>query len=144
MGETEKIFTIRFFTRSRKHRNPIEVVYFYDNIGSRVFSAYCEYDVVSSFLERFDASVKRSRSGKTIYLEGPQAEDIFRRLVIFTGFRQCVKSSSKALQLGDAIVGIGEFEAIFWYSKIVNAYENEGFWGVCRIAKAFRILHRID
>lgn len=143
--ESEKRIILRFSTRRiRKHGKSVEVVHFYSPPGSKVFHACCERGVISSFLERLNGVVKQSRTGKTIYLRGARAEELFRKLIILAGCGQCVRTTSKILEVAEVVAGLGEFETIFWYSKMIEEYENKGFWGVCRVAKAFLVLHRID
>ncbi len=145
MSESEKYLIIRFSTRrAGSRRKSVEIAHFYTATGVKVFQARCEPEVISSFLERIGWNVKRSSSGKTMYLEGAQAEDLFRKLVILAGCRQCSRVSSKILSIADAIVDLGEIETFFWYNKMVEEYERKGFWGVCRVAKAFKVLYRID
>ncbi len=145
VDESKKRVVLRFSIRkTEKHRKPIEVAHFYGSAGGKVFHAHCEHGVISSFLERMNGAVSRSRTGKTIYLEGAKSEELLRKLIILAGCRQCLKASSKISEVAEAIAGLGEFEAIFWYSKILEEYEKRGFWGVCRVAKAFRVLHGID
>lgn len=145
MNESGKYLILRFSTKkARNYEKPVEVVYFYSTAGVKVFQARCERGVISSFLERINENVRQSKTGKTIYLEGAQAESLFRKLIILAGCRQCSKVSSKILEIAGVIVGLGEFETIFWYSKMIEEYEKRGFWGVCRVAKAFKVLHRID
>ena len=141
----EKRVVLRFSIRSiGKHRKPVEVVHFYSSTSGKVFHARCEQGVISSFLERINGAVRRSKTGKTIYLEGARAEELFRKLIILAGCRQCVRATSKILEIAEVVAGLGEFETIFWYSKMIEGYEKKGYWGVCRVAKAFRVLHRID
>jgi len=143
--ESEKRIILRFSSRRiGKHAKPIEVVHFYSPTGGKVFQARCERGVISSFLERINGAVRRSKTGKTIYLEGPRAEEFFRKLIILAGCRQCVRATSKILEVAEVVAGLGEFETIFWYSKMIEEYEKKGYWGVCRVAKAFRVIHRID
>ena len=143
--ESEKRIILRFSTRRiGKHGKSVEVVHFYSPPGGKVFHARCERGVISSFLERINGAARRSRTGKTIYLEGARAEELFRKLIILAGCRQCVRATSKILEVAEVVAGLGEFETIFWYSKMIEEYEKKGFWGVCRVAKAFRVLHRID
>ncbi len=145
VDNSEKRVVLRFSIRKiGKHRKPVEVVHFYGSTGGKVFHARCERGVISSFLERMNGAVSRSRTGKTIYLEGTKAEELLRKLIILAGCRQCLRASSKISEVAEVIAGLGEFEAIFWYSKILEEYEKRGFWGVCRVAKAFRVLYRID
>lgn len=145
MDENRKRLALRFTTRKiGKHRKPVEVVHFYSSTSGKIFHAHCERGVISSFLERMNGAVRRSRTGKTIYLEGARAEEILRKLVILAGCRQCTRYQSKILEIAEAVAGLGEFETIFWYSKILEEYEKKGFWWVCRVAKAFRVLYRID
>ena len=145
VGGTGKRVVIRFSTRritgSRRH---VEVAHFYGPSGARVFHARCERGVIVGFLERVGGAVSRSRTGKTIYVDGARAEDLLRRLVILAGSRQCVRKPSKVRDVAEVVAGLGEFEAIFWYSKILDEYEKRGYWGVCRVAKSLRVLYRVD
>ena len=141
----EKRVVLRFSIRSiGKHRKPVEVVHFYSSTSGKVFHARCEQGVISSFLERINGVARRSRTGKTIYLEGAKAEELFRKLIILAGCRQCTRSQSKIPEIAEVVASLGEFETIFWYSKILEEHEKRGFWGVCRVAKAFRVLYRVD
>lgn len=145
MGVSGKLVVLRFFTRRiGKHRRPVDVVHFHSSTSGKVFHARCERGVVSSFLERLDSTTRRGRTGKTIYLEGARAEELFRRLIILAGCRECTQSQSKIPEIVEVVAGLGEFETIFWYSKILEEYERRGFWGVCRVAKSFRVLYRVD
>jgi len=145
LSEPGKRIILRFLTRKTgKAGKPAEFIYFYSEPGGRIFHARCERGVISSFLERLGEVVGRSRTGKTLYLEGARAEDIARRLIILAACRQCMKKSSRILDVAEALMGISEFEAIFWHSKILDEYEKKGYWGVCRVARAFRVIHRID
>lgn len=138
-------FTIRRIGRGKR---PVEVAHFYSPYGGKVFHAYCERGVVSSFIERiiytFNSNVERSRTGKSIYLEGGKAEDIFRRLVILAGCTQSVRIRTKIVEVAESVAGLGEVETIFWYNKMLEEYEKRGYWGACRVAKAFRVIYRID
>ena len=145
METAEKRIILRFTSKKvGKYGKPVDVVHFYSSRSGRVFHARCERGVVSSFLQRINGAARQSRTGKTIYLEGARAEELFRKLVILTGCRQCTRSRSKIPEIAEVVAGLGEFETIFWYSKILEEYEKRGFWGVCRVAKAFRVLYRID
>jgi len=148
--EAPKTYVLRFTTRKRKSGGPVEAVHMYDRTGSRVFHARCSRSALMNFIERlissntFNAQVERSRSGKTLGLVGNGAEDLFRRIAVFAGVAQCTRSSSKILDAADVLAGLGEFEAVFWYTKILGEYERRGFWGVCRVARSFRTLYGID
>lgn len=134
-------FTLRNTSRLGKL---VEVAHFYSPGGGKLFHARCERGVITSFLERINGSVKRSRSGRMLYLEGPGAEDALRKLIILAGTRQCMRDASRIRDLAEVVASLGEFESIFWYSKILEEYERRGFWGVCRIAKAFRVIYGIS
>jgi len=135
---------VRFSVR-RRGEEVYDVIHIFNGSRGKVFSARCERGLVSSFLERLSGlSVRRSSSGKTIYLDGEEALEAMRRLVILAGCRQCTRSTRKVVDLVEAVSSIGEYELLFWSSKMLEAYESRGFWGVCRAARAFRILHRID
>jgi len=148
--ERPKAFTLRFTVRGGGRGRPVEVMHMYDSTGSKVFLARCSRSTLMSFIERlsatgaFNARIERSRSGRTIALLGDGAEDLFRRVVIFAGVAQCTRSPSKVLDAAEVLAGLGEFEVVFWYTKILGEYERRGFWGVCRVARSFRTLYRID
>jgi len=143
-GQVERV-VLRFYTRRvGKRAKPVEVVHFYSPRGGRVFHAICERGVVTGFLERVGAGAARSRTGKALYLEGDGSERLFRKLVILAGCRQCVRASSKVLDIARVVAGLGEFETLFWYTRMIEGYEKRGFWGVCRVARAFRALYGID
>lgn len=145
MGGSGKGMALRFTTRRvGRWKRPVEMAHFYGLSSSKVFHARCERAVILSFIERVNGDFRRSRTGKTIYLEGNRAEDILRRLIVLAGCRQCIKNESKIADVADAVTGLSEFETIFWYSRMIEEYENRGYWGVCRVAKAFRVLYRID
>ncbi len=140
-----KHITIRFTKRRRgKDKRYSEITHFYHSISGRIFHAKCEQGIIISFLERFGNRVHRSKSGKTIHVEGDIAEDILKRLVILAGNRQCLRRPTKIPDIADVVISLGEFETMFWYSKIIEEYEKHGYWGVCRVVKAFRILYRIS
>lgn len=145
LGEYRRELVLRFSTRRKGyHGKPVEIVHFYSPVGGKVFHARCERGVILSFLERVNESVRKSKTGKTIYLEGSGAEGLFRKLIILAGCKQCTRATSKILEVMEAVAGLGEFETIFWYSNMIKEYERSGYWGVCRVARAFRILYRID
>lgn len=132
---------IRFLTR----RN---AVYFYSASRSALFKARCERDSVLRFIEVASGSVRPgtlrlSKSGMTIYLQGQDADHLFRKALIYAAFRQCPGSLQRAQPLMYAVAGLGELESIFWYSKVLEAHEREGYWGVCRVARSFRDLYRV-
>jgi len=141
----ERRRSLRFSMRKvGKYGRLMEVSHFYSPGGGKVFHAYCGRGVVSSFLKRMGKDVKKSRSGKTIYLEGNGAENAFMKLIILAGVRQCIRTNAKAHGIAEIVAGLGEFETIFWYSKMIEGYEKRGYWGVCRIARAFRAVYGID
>ena len=131
--------------KSKKSGGLAEYVYFYDKVStSRIFHARCEKGVIISFIERMNGHIRRSKTGKTLYIEGNEAEDLFRRLVILAGCRQCIRSENKVAEIAEIVARLGEFETLFWYSKTIERYESHGYLGVCRIARAFRALYGID
>ncbi len=145
METVERRVIIRFSTRRiGKHGRPAEVAHFHSSTSGKVFHARCERGVISSFLERVNGAARWSKTRKTVYLEGARAEELLRKLVILVGCRQCTRDQSKIPEIAEVVASLGEFETIFWYSKILEEYEKRGFWGVCRVAKAFRVLYRID
>jgi len=141
----DKQIILRFLTRKSERRGiSREIVYFYNSSWGKMFHALCERGVISSFLERVGAKVRKSRTGKTLYLDGSSSEDIARRLIILAANRQCVKEASRIPDLANALTNISELEAVFWYSRIIDEYERNGYWGVCRVARAFRVIYRIN
>jgi len=137
---------IRFrWRKTGKPGNPVEYVYFYERLpGSRIFRARCKKGVINSFINRVNGHVRRSRSGKTIYIEGRRADDLFRRSMILAGCSQCTRSETKLAEIVGVIARLGEFETLFWYSKMIKAYEEKGHRGVCRVVRAFKTLYEID
>lgn len=135
---------LKFTTRKMGSRGSAEVVHFYGPSRGRVFHARCDRGFLNSFLERVGAEFEVSKTGRTIYIEGSKAEEVFRRLVILAGSRQCIKSSLKAADIASAVVALGEFETIFWFSKLLEEYEKSGYRGVCRVSKSFRVMYRVD
>ena len=122
-----------------------EYVYFYERMpGSRVFHARCKKGVIINFINRVNGHIRRSKSGKTIYIEGNGAEDLFRRLAIIAGCSQCTRSEIKVAEIIGVVAGLGELETLFWYSKMVETYEKNSYWGVCRVARAFKTLYEVD
>lgn len=150
MESVERV-AIRFTRRRGRDGRMHEFMYIYNAGNTRIFHARCEHGVISSFLERIncglditDCEIGRSRSGRTIYIAGRRAKDLMMRVAIVAGVRQCTRSPSKVHDALDIVAGLGEFETIFWYSRVLEEYERRGFWGVCRAARAFRVLYRID
>ena len=138
----ERPAMIRFTVR-RSKRGPVEVAHVYRPGGGKIFQARIERSTLTAFLDRLGVEYSRSKTGKTIYLTGRDPEDTLRKLVVFAGCRQCVRSQAKVLDLAQAVAGMGELETIFWFSKMLEAYEARGFWGACRVARAVRALHGI-
>jgi len=134
---------IRFSTRKVGERGRLaEVAHFYSPGGGKVFHAYCERGVIYSFLERVGCKAKGR--GRVLYLEGDGAADVFRRLAVLAGARQSVRVPAKVQDIAEAVAGLGELELIFWYSRMVEEHERNGYWGVCRVARAFRTVYRVD
>jgi hypothetical protein len=123
----------------------IEKAYFYNSPRSSIFNAKCGKDRIHSFIEMLGKSYRWSRSGRTLYIDGedPDAKNTFKILLIFSAITQCTRETSKIPWIAEAVAKLGEFATLFWYSRFVEEYEERGFWGVCRAAKAFRILYRI-
>jgi len=138
-GRMRVLFTLR--RRGRSGRRS-EVAHFYGPTGGKIFEAYTERALLRGLLSLVNGHsnyVRLTRGG--IILEGARGEDLFHKLIIMAGVRQCVQQQDQLPALADAIAKLGAFETLFWYSKIVEAYERMGYWGVCRVARAFRILH---
>ncbi len=136
---------IRFTKRGvDRPGGPYEVVHIYLRGIGKIFHARCEKSLVANMLEVLNGGVERSSTGKTFYLTGARAESVLRRLVVMMGCRQCVRDGSKILHIMEAVWEMDEYEALFWYSRMLDAYMERGLPGVCRVAKAFRLLHGID
>ncbi|NPA70921.1 MAG: hypothetical protein GXO26_08935 [Crenarchaeota archaeon] len=84
--------------------------------------------------------------GNTIILssDDPHSIDkVFRRIILFSGIRQFLNESSSVESLIKLTINLPEFEVLFWFSKLINLYEIEKYWGVLSVAKAFRQLYGI-
>jgi len=139
---------IRFSKKKRGGRT-YEVARIYELYGTRryvtLIAAKCERELIETLLNRLAwlvLVVEHSEDEDTIYVDGIGIEDAMRRLAIFVGFRACTRSMHVITDLIGNISALGEHEAIFWFNRMLDAYELEGFSGVCRVAKAFKILHK--
>ncbi|MEM1610943.1 MAG: hypothetical protein QXQ57_04770 [Sulfolobales archaeon] len=107
--------------------------------GKPLFEARVGRDYVVAFLNALSAPYKIYNN--VIIVEGEDPDYYVRRLVIYTGVKQFLEAVPRELM--DIAVNASEIEAVFWYSKFVEAYENIGYWGVYRVAKALRTIYRL-
>ncbi|MDK6028878.1 hypothetical protein QPL79_05835 [Ignisphaera sp. 4213-co] len=147
-NQTEAVVARYLVFRSRrvgkKYRRSVEVVQIYFSEPRKgldpIFEARVGKEYIKSFLDSLSAP-QRVVGDSVIVVEGRDPDAYIRRLVIYAGTRQFMVSSSP--RLVEVVSKLGELESIFWYSKFVDAYERNGYWGVYRVAKAFRTLHRL-
>ena len=136
------------FTRRRVGDKMVSVAHVYDGEGRKVFVAQCERHLLVEFIERMKMCgyIRSwlSRSGNTIYIDGENARYAVRKIVIFLANAMCVKDQALLTDLMSVIHNLGMVEEFFWYAKIHEALEEDGYRGVCRVAKAFRVLHKLE
>lgn len=128
----------------KKNRRYVNISLIYTSEPKRglnpVFEARVDRDYTIAFLNSISAPY-RVLGDNLVVIEGSDPDTYLRRLVVYSGVRQFTTPSSPILT--DIVTRLSEIEALFWYSKLTEAYEDRGYWGVYRVAKAFRTLYRI-
>ena len=117
---------------------------FYGPYGVEELKARCEKNLIIKLLDGINANYRII--GNRIVISGPQvdAETAFRKALLLAAVRECTRSPSKVYMVLNAVKGLDFYSLLFWVSKVIRAYENAGRSGVCRVARAFRILYGID
>jgi len=105
-----------------------------------LFEARIGKEVVKLALERFKANFEDK--GEFLIVSGEDVDEKIRRLVVFSGTRQTV-NELLGRPLLEVVASMGEVEALFWYSRFLDAYERGSYWDVYRVAKSLRTLYRI-
>lgn len=103
------------------------------------FEGRVSKDYVVAFLNSI-AAPHRFIGENTVVIESEDPDSYLRRLVVYLGVRQ---HSADSPDPAEVVRVLSEIEVLFWYSKLLDAYERVGYWGVYRVAKAFRIIHRL-
>jgi len=140
--ENGKKITIKF--SDRRTDGKIKQVTHVYHAGIKVFQAYTDQTTLNSFLELIYYKPNKSKSGKTVYIDGENTDELLKRIVIFLGCKECTRSSVKVRHVMEAIAELNEIEALFWYSRIIELYKKKKYIGVCRVAKSFSLLYGID
>ena len=137
---------IRFSTKTvgRKYRRKVPLALFFltprepRKRTKPLFEARVGRDLLLNALNKL--RIEYRDHGKLITIKG---EPSFQRLIVYAGVRQFLTDDQSGADLLDIMAQLGEVETLFWATKFVEAYEYSGYWGVYRVAKAFRILHRL-
>ncbi|MEM1982522.1 MAG: hypothetical protein QXZ63_02525 [Sulfolobales archaeon] len=135
------VFTSKLVGRKSRRRVDVSYMYLSEPVrGSNpIFEARVGKDYVKAFLSGIAAPY--NLIGEDILvLEGEDPDTYLRRLVVYSGVRQHINNS---VDLAGTVQGLNEVEVLFWYSRFLEAYEEVGYWGVYRVAKAFRLLYRV-
>ncbi|WP_276814997.1 hypothetical protein [Desulfurococcus amylolyticus] len=140
----ERYIVFGYKTVGKKWRRRIEVSRFYHSGPVRGVKPFFEARVgkghIASFLDSISAQYKRI-SDNIIVVYGSDPDYYIRRTIVYTGIRQYIDPG--AYEIRELVAKMSEIETVFWYSKLIYAYENSGYWGVYRVAKSFRTLYRI-
>ncbi|MEM4003605.1 MAG: hypothetical protein QXM43_04815 [Desulfurococcaceae archaeon] len=127
----------------KKIRRGIDVSYVYLSEPVKgvdpVFEARVGRDYVIAFLNSVDTPY-RLINNRVAVLESEDPDTYLRRLVVYLGVRQHMKNSANLIEI---VQNLSEIESLFWYSRFLEAYDRIGYWGVYRVAKAFRLLYRV-
>ena len=121
----------------------IDFIHFYlSPREGKVFQGRCDRDMIESILRDIDINFEYSRGKKVIYLKDSAGDDIFRRFIILTGLIQCTKSNGY-WHVFNKVDRLSVYETLFWYTFFIKEFELEGYRGVCRVARSFKILYQI-
>ena len=99
-------------------------------------SAACPWSEVVLLAESLGERGVRGRSLRV-------SEGVYKRLLVYAGVRQTLRSRVKARELEEVVKSLDEYELHFWYSKFLEVAER-GRRALLRPAKAFKVLHRLD
>lgn len=140
----QRYIVFGYKTVGKKKRRRVEVVRFYMSEPVRgvkpFFEARVGKDQVIAFLNSL--SVQYEQLGPSVIaIQGNDPDYHIRRAVIYAGLRQHINSGVHEIR--ELVAKMSEVEAVFWYTKFLDAYENNGFWGVYRVAKSFRTLYKL-
>ena len=141
MENGEKV-TIKF--SERRSDGKIKQVTHVFHVGMKVFQAYTDQTTLNSFFELINYKPNKSKSGRTLYIDGENVDELLKRVVVFLGCKECTRSSVKVRHIMEAVAELNEIEALFWYSRMIEMYKKKKYAGVCRVAKSFRVLYGID
>lgn len=140
----QRYIVFGYKTVGKKKRRRVEVTRFYLSEPVKgvkpFFEARVGRDQMIAFLNSL--SVQYEQLGPSVIaVQGNDPDYYIRRVVIYAGLRQHINSGVHEIR--ELVAKMGEVEAVFWYTKFLDAYENSGFWGVYRVAKSFRTLYRL-
>jgi hypothetical protein len=112
-----------------------------------VIKGRCDKWMVINLLDQLNwlsFSFRATKTDNAIYISGSDAKVVMRYVAILVGFMHCTKDPYKYVDLMYEVAGLSEYESIFWFSRLVDLYERKGRQSICRAAKAFRILYKVD
>lgn len=140
----QRYIVFGYKTVGKKNRRKVEVARFYLSEPVKgvkpFFEARAGKDQIIAFLNIL--SVQYELLGPSVIaVQGSDPDFYVRRAVVYAGLRQHIDSSIHEIR--ELVARMSEVEAVFWYTKFLDAYENRGFWGVYRVAKSFRTLYRL-
>jgi hypothetical protein len=105
----------------------------------------CHRGAVKDLLKRLDEfSFRVTESTNTIYISGSDSKVVMRYVAILVGCMHCTKNPYKYEDLIYAVENLGSCEVLLWFTRMAEMYELKGYQGICRVAKAFKILYRVD
>jgi len=143
-GEGSVSRYLRFYTRKvgKKNRRIVDVAYFYlarPAKGIRpFFSARVGMPSVINAVEELGGEY-RVLGKRSLLVFG---QDAFERLVVFAGVRQFLDGEDARVLL-EALRGAFDLDVMFWYNAFLRSFEEDGYRGVRRVARAFRELYRL-
>jgi len=112
------------------------------------FEAEVNKELVKLALKKFklNPAVEVEDRGRFLLLSGERLEDVddaVRKLIVFSGALQGAEGAS-AEELAALVRHMGFVESLFWSSRFLDAHERGTREDVERVAKALRILYRIE
>jgi hypothetical protein len=118
--------------------------YFKRGVAGEVeLEARVRREELASFVRWLDAlgKARETESGLWIY-----DEDLYQRAAVFAALSSSVKAGRplKLLKLAEVVRGMDGYSLYFWYTEAVGSYRREGIKGVERVARAARILYKVD
>lgn len=137
------VFTHKTIGKKVKRVAPIARFYYSIPLSSRekpVFEARVKRDEVIAFVVRLNTPYKLEE--RVMVIEGNDVDNVFRRLIIYAGIRQFV-SEEGVSEVLETVLSMGEVESLYWFTRFTEFYRRGGYWYVCRVSKAIRILYRL-
>lgn len=123
------------YTERRSGGRTVQVCWFYPHVSWRrpELGVPCPWGELVALADRLDGLLWSSKRSIRVN------EGAYKRLVVYACVRRSLADGERARELEDVVVGLDEYEAHFWYSKFVEAWEKP--FGIARPAKAFKVLY---